>query len=257
MDMKKFIYFIISYILIISCDNKHETCIYNENTRIDTTLFVTVIINGMEHRFYQFEPIYVVSPWDACRVLDLNDSIIDYRVFYYINYVSNTEIIPNAVNSTRDLGFTFSKRIKVYNYEQFDINHPFEDLFNIFTNPIDFAINREAHEISSHYFYEIGNSIFTDGISIDLLIKDSPSSSYYRLSSDDIFEYYDFNNDSINQYFNNNSSFDITKVEIVCDNIYYVEGTFNIKLLDKPNDEGPLKYIELKGGKFKFIEEYN
>ena len=93
-------------------------------------------------------------------------------------------------------------------------------LFNIFTNPIDFAINREAHEISNISFYEIGNSIFTDGISIDLLIKDSFSPSY-SLSSDDIFEYYNFNSDSIDQYFNNNSNFDITKIEIVCDNIYY------------------------------------
>jgi hypothetical protein len=75
------------------------------------------------------------------------------------------------------------------------------------------------------------------------------------ISSDNVFIYYKGigHPESIATYFTG-TSFSITKVEKIADKCYLIEGSFNTKLLKKPDYQNDFVSSNLTDGKFRFIK---
>jgi hypothetical protein len=223
-------------------DNPGQSgCKYESRKYVDTSLYVSFSLDGVDKKYYQIIPTWQSSCDGTSLIYDEKGNLI-YRSTYvsrFLEKFDTTQILRPDING--DFIIRFSKR----NHYGPSNNYSSELTPNELYSQVLFPSYTVDHSLNPIYPED---TIFMNGYSLDLLNEDDLK----YMSTDNVFIYYSQNKNSITSYFNG-SNFNITKVELQCNNYYLMEGNFNSSFMSK--GANPIN-SNLRNGKFRFIRKF-
>lgn len=239
--MKNYIIILIIIGLAYSCKHEDDPCKY-ASVLIDTTLTLTFKINNQERKLYQSYPLHTNGADYGAGFWQINEDTLIMAMGMQINFVSQD---TDDEDFKSGLSLQFIKKT-VHNPERIEIKR---------VNLYDYFSDLSGYNGLYGYPYDsenLNDTMFIDGIAMEINNLDSIINYPYTPSTLNVMEYYKWNRDSINSFIKG-SYIKVSKVEEVCDNIFLIEGIFQIKLMFPPSTPDT---IELTDGKFKFIRHY-
>ena len=222
-------------------DSKQTGCKYESRSYVDTSLYVSFSLDGVLKKYYQIIPTWQ-SSYDVASLIYDNSILLIYKSTYierFLEKLDTVQLLRPGING--DFIIMFSRRNHYGPSNNYSLEVTPDELYSTSQFP---SYNAD-HSLNPHYAQD---TIFMNGYSLDLLNGDDLK----YMSTDNVFIYYAQNKDSIISYFNG-TNFNISKVEIICNNYYLIEGYFNTRFLSEGTNP---KSSPLKNGNFRFIRKF-
>ena len=203
---------IFATIFLKSCEKDKSICIYDDREYVDTSLYISFYLDGIYKKYYLMTPTWPNNFSGYSEIFGNNVTVFrfNYR-FNFIEEFNKSELLEMGIPSDVKLTFNKSKLTQ-------DLADP-----NLFKMDVSSIFPSKVSATDSEGNYSTNEIKLMDGYSLSL-----PSAT---MSTDNVFKYYNKNQypDSIQPYFQD-TNLNISKVKMVCNDFYLIEGTFNTKV---------------------------
>lgn len=232
------------FIVLISnsCHKENDSpttkCPGDDKNYVDTSLYISFNQDGVHKKYYQMYPNYFSGPGNYSIIYGTNVTICrnSYQI-YFLGSSDKSQLLN--IGNKGDICFTFHKSKPTTSSNMNSVEIPASDIF-----ASSLAVSYDDGN------YSASQTTLMDGYSLDL----SKGGVSKFLSTDNVFVYYNqINQSSSIQTFFTSTNFSVSKVENLCNNCYIIEGTFNTKMLKKPDYQQDFLSSTLTEGKFRFI----
>ncbi len=235
----RFVFFILVTILSLfySCDkdntSSNTNCSYSLSEYAeDTTLYISYEINGEKYKYFQ-QDTWVYSLYSPIEYSDINEiRFYDKDIFFDLlitdeNYYTKYYIHPVI-------------KIKFWNYMNCEKMTDTE--FNQY-----YLDNKLSEELKSSYRYTSPDidDILDEGLQDTIFLKGVELGDY----TSDTFNELKYDTTAINNFLSEDSYFEITDIEQVCEDYYKVSGIFATKTIKNADT------LKIENGNFVFITE--
>lgn len=221
-------------IAFISCKKDEKaSCDYQlpESFTNDTTFFISFKINNQQYRYYQVGNLssgsYPSIPYKDGLVLN-----------YYSRVIGFTQLI-----SDEDYFKYLHPAVRLYFWKTaIVIDSPEEISKQYYRNHLSDEVNdgQSFRYTSANYFTDSNDSLYMNGVGIDV---------HMTFRTSDVIERLEGDHAKIDSFFEEGSYFEITEKTQVCDDYFLLKGKFATKFLSGSDT------IKLKNGEFYFITE--
>jgi hypothetical protein len=228
-------------VLLSSCEKIEDVlkpkCDYKYSNYRDTLLCISFVESGIKYKFFQTRPALGHGADITSLIYEKNNiTNLIYKRNYLFKFTKDKSRESLLNLNASDFIMEFSETFSYTDYKALERD---SDPSNVFMKDMLIAYNKDRK------MQNIDDTMFFKGISL---------SNSDNFSTDNVFNYYKFNANMINDFFNG-CFIKIVNLQKECDNVYKIEGVFDVKLM-KVNPDNTYAFIHLQNGVFKIIRRF-